>query len=265
LKFIDLFCGIGGFRVALESLGCECVFSSEINSQAIKVYKENFNDTPNGDITQIPSSNIPDHDILCAGFPCQPFSASGLKKGFDDRRGQLIFEVVRILKSKQPSAFILENVKGLVRLDSGKALQRILFELSNVGYTGSYKILDSQFYGVPQRRKRLYIVGFRKDLCVTNFDFPNGMQTSLRIRDILEHDLQNEYLWLTQGELDYIERHSERSKLKKNKWGFILNHADGISNTLVVSNGGQKNNLIVDKNIPLLYRNTTKKRNAFLR
>lgn len=122
-KFIDLFAGLGGFRIAFENQNCACVFSSEIDKQVASVYMNNFNDIPHGDITKIGTEDIPDHDILCAGFPCQPFSIAGLRKGFEDTRGTMFFEVARILKDKHPKAFILENVKGITNHDSGNTLK----------------------------------------------------------------------------------------------------------------------------------------------
>lgn len=168
LQFIDLFCGLGGFRIAAEivckdrGIKPKFVFASDIDSDAQKIYHANFGEKPQGDITQIDASNIPDHDILLAGFPCQPFSICGNLKGFDDIRGTLFFDIARILKEKHPLAFILENVKQLKGHQQGKTLQRIIEPLNTLGYYTDYKILNALDFGLPQKRERLFIVGFRK-------------------------------------------------------------------------------------------------------
>lgn len=160
LKFIDLFAGIGGFRLALQSLGAECVFSSENNEHAIEMYEKNYGDIPYGDITTLDPKIIPDFDILCAGFPCQTFSIAGEKKGFEDAtRGTLFFDICRILKEKRPKVFILENVKNLEHHDKGNTLFVMLKSLSELGYSVNYKILNARDFGVPQNRERIIIVG----------------------------------------------------------------------------------------------------------
>ena len=165
-KFIDLFAGIGGFRVAMQNLKGKCVFTSEIDLNAQRSYQANFGDLPHGDITKIDERAIPDHDVLCAGFPCQAFSVAGRKGGFNDTRGTLFFDVARIIKEKQPKAFFLENVKGLVGHDKGKTLAVILGVLrDDLGYfVPNPKIINAKDFGVPQNRERIFIVGFRKDL-----------------------------------------------------------------------------------------------------
>ena len=141
IKYIDLFCGIGGIRLGMDSQGFECVFSSDINAECQRTYNKNFSEEPFGDITQIDEKSIPDHDILCAGFPCQPFSISGKQKGFDDTRGTLFFDICRILNEKKPSVVFLENVKHLVHHNGGKTLQTILDKLEDLGYSVSWKVL----------------------------------------------------------------------------------------------------------------------------
>ncbi|WP_413862189.1 DNA cytosine methyltransferase [Methanobrevibacter sp. UBA417] len=187
-KFIDLFSGIGGFRLAFESVGGVCVFSSDIDKWANETYFLNFNVHPKGDITKIPAENIPDHDILCAGFPCQPFSIGGYRKGFCDTRGTLFFEVERILKSKMPKAFLLENVKGLVNHDKGRTFKVIKNSLKNLGYTIFYKVLNSKDFGIPQNRERIYIVGFKNK--VSSFDFPAPILSKSNINDLLENGVK---------------------------------------------------------------------------
>lgn len=169
IKFIDLFAGIGGFRLGFEHAGCQCVFSSEIDEHACEMYELNFGDNPKCDITQLDASDIPDFDILCAGFPCQTFSICGKQKGFyDETRGTLFFDICRIIEEKKPSAFVLENVSHLEKHDSGKTLTVMLSVLSGLGYSVSYKVLNAKDFGVPQNRERIIIVGSNKGLL---FDF----------------------------------------------------------------------------------------------
>lgn len=157
VKFIDLFAGLGGFRLALESLGAKCVYSNEKDKHVKAVYQSNFNDYPDNDITLVDESNIPDHDILCAGFPCQAFSISGKQKGFDDTRGALFFDVARIVKEKKPKVIFLENVKNFAFHDNGKTLQVVKDTLYELGYDFYSDVLNSLDFGVPQKkRKNLY-------------------------------------------------------------------------------------------------------------
>ncbi len=182
-KFIDLFAGIGGLRLAFEKVGGECVFSSEIDKQARITYNANFNEIPFGDINKISSKEIPDHNILLAGFPCQPFSYAGYRKGLKDKRSILFFEIKRILKEKKPDSFLLENVRGLASLDKGIFLNKILKELKAIRYNVCYKIMNTKEYGnTPQTRERIYIVGFLKE---TAFNFPNPVKLQKKIKDIL--------------------------------------------------------------------------------
>lgn len=195
-KFIDLFCGLGGFRIAFEKIGGECVFSSDIDKYVKEVYSENFGEIPYGDITQIATEDIPEHDILCAGFPCQPFSTAGRRLGFEDTRGTLFFEVARILKEKQPKGFILENVKGLTNHDKGKTLQVILKTIEEIGYDYKYKILNAKDYNVPQNRERWYCIGVRKGsgINIEDFSFPDKEELKINLEDIIEViSTKNEY------------------------------------------------------------------------
>lgn len=164
MKFIDLFCGIGGFRLALESRGLECVFSSEIDPHARRAYANNFGETPSGDITEVPSCKIPRHDVLCAGFPCQSFSISGKRGSLGDGRGRLFFEIARIAAHCRPSVLILENVKNILSIDGGGAMRRIEATLCETGYRVRAFLLNSSFFGVPQARERVYFLAVRKDL-----------------------------------------------------------------------------------------------------
>jgi len=165
-KFIDLFAGIGGMRLAFERNDCECVFSSEWDKHSQKTYTENFGDIPAGDITQIDTKEIPNHNILIGGFPCQPFSTIGKRQGFEHpTQGTLFFDIVRILKDKNPEAFLLENVPGLLTHDKGRTFKQIIDTLENeLQYKVTTNILNASNFGVPQNRKRIYIVGFNKNL-----------------------------------------------------------------------------------------------------
>lgn len=198
IRFIDLFCGIGGFRFAADQVfsqygvTAECVFSSEIDPYARASYRANFGVEPAGDITQIDAATIPDHDILFAGFPCQPFSIIGNGKGFDDARGTLFFDIARILAAKRPDGFILENVKQLIGHAQGKTLAQILYILrQELGYTVYYKSLNALDYGLPQKRERAILVGFAQP---TAFQFPPKQKTYAALSEILETDVDRKYL-----------------------------------------------------------------------
>ena len=170
-------------RIPFEELGGKCVFSSEIDKFCLQTYKDNFNDNPHGDITKINAKEIPEHNILLAGFPCQAFSNAGLKKGFDDTRGTLFFDIKRILEFHKPEAFLLENVKGLRGHDKGRTLNIIFQSLKNLGYKSiNIDVLNSKKFGLPQNRERIFIVGFKENL---DFDFPQPKCTKTRLGDIL--------------------------------------------------------------------------------
>lgn len=183
--FIDLFAGIGGIRLGFEKAGGECVFTSEWDKAAQITYEANFGEKPHGDITKINASEIPDHDILTGGFPCQAFSIIGDRQGFADTRGTLFFDVERILKEKKPKAFLLENVKQLVGHDGGKTFKIIHESLLNLGYFVHFKVLNGLDFGVPQKRERIIIVGFQKNY---PFEFPTSGETNKTLEDILEPD-----------------------------------------------------------------------------
>lgn len=186
MRFVDLFAGLGGFHVALERLGGTCVFASEIDPDLQALYEQNFNLRPKGDIREVNSAEIPDHDVLCAGFPCQPFSKAGAQLGFDDpKSGDLWSEVVRILDRKRPTFVILENVANLERHNEGKTLTQILDALSDLGYDHSFKRLNAFDFGVPQTRERLYIVAAPKN-GLDGFYWPEGSGESPDIRTALD-------------------------------------------------------------------------------
>ncbi len=170
--FIDLFAGLGGFRLALESFGAQCVYSSEYDKHVREVYKTNFGVYPDGDITLVKEDEIPDHDILCAGFPCQAFSISGKQRGFADSRGTLFFDVARIVKAKKPKVVFLENVKNFASHDGGRTLDVVRSTMKELGYTFYSQVLNAADYGISQRRERIYMLCFRGDLKIDDFSFP---------------------------------------------------------------------------------------------
>ena len=186
--FIDLFAGVGGFRISLESLGAKCVYSNEWDIPAQKVYAANFGDTPEGDITQVNEKNIPNHDILCAGFPCQAFSISGKQRGFEDSRGTLFFDIARIVKEKMPKVVFLENVKNFASHDGGKTLQVVKNTMEDLGYTFHQKVLNAVDFGIPQKRERIYMVCFRKDLSIAQFKYPKPFPLTKHVEDYLLED-----------------------------------------------------------------------------
>ena len=192
-KFIDLFCGIGGFHLALSSYGAKCVFASDINKEASEIYEQNFTIKPHGDIRKIHAKDIPSHDILCAGFPCQAFSISGNMNGFADADGKLFFETLRIIKYHKPKLIILENVRNLVSHNGGETIKVIEDRLKKSGYDVFRKVLCSNEFSVPQVRYRVYIVAFRCDLNVKNFLFPEKKGKMKCLNDILEKNIDEKY------------------------------------------------------------------------
>ncbi|GHU54340.1 cytosine-specific methyltransferase [Clostridia bacterium] len=190
MTFIDLFCGIGVFRLALEKYGHNCVFSSDIDNNAKTAYSNNFKELPSGDITQIKNADIPKHDILCAGFPCQPFSISGKQLSDNDPRGKLFFEIVRIAEFYKPKILLLENVKNILTIDNGSMLKTIVSELNRIGYRFSYSVLNSSYFGIPQKRERVYFVAIKKDLNI-NYTEPNPTKENIFLDDVLEKNADN--------------------------------------------------------------------------
>lgn len=187
-NFIDLFAGIGGFRIALESLGMKCVYTSEWDKYAQQTYQANFGEMPDGDITQVDETKIPQHNIICAGFPCQSFSISGKMRGFDDTRGTLFFDVARIAAHHQPEVLFLENVKNFAKHDNGRTLETIVKTLNEIGYDVFYKVLNASNFGAPTTRERIYLVCFRKDLNIKEFNFPTPEIKYVKLADYLETD-----------------------------------------------------------------------------
>ena len=200
--FIDLFAGIGGFRLGMEALGGECVFGSEIDKHAVATYERNFGEKPAGDITKIDARDVPDHDILCGGFPCQPFSVSGKRLGFEDARGTLFFEIMRIVKEKRPQAVFLENVANYVTHQNGETLKRTLEMLREAGYVANHSVLNASEYGVPQARKRLYIVGVRKDREKVPFRFPEPVEEKIALKEFLVSKEEAEGMAIERSDID---------------------------------------------------------------
>jgi DNA (cytosine-5)-methyltransferase 1 len=234
IKTIDLFAGIGGIRLGFRQVfeNCECVLTSEIDKFAIQTYTANFGeDNIYGDVTKIDEHSVPDHDILLAGFPCQPFSQAGLKRGFSDIRGTLFFDIARILEAKRPRTFLLENVKQLKTHNNGQTLDTILNHLKKIGYTNIYyDVLKARDFGIPQNRERIYIVGFLDESI--RFTFPTPLNKPTKLGDILENQVDDKYtisdkLW---------EGHQRRKNVNKsNGKGFgygIFNANSPYTNTL---------------------------------
>ena len=198
IKTIDLFAGIGGIRLGFEAHGCECVFSSEWDADAQKMYEANHGHKPDGDITQIAPEDIPDHDILLGGFPCQPFSIIGKSLGFADTRGTLFFNIEEILRIKQPYAFMLENVKQLRSHDGGRTLLIIRDKLEALGYFVHVTVLNALDFGLPQKRERIIIAGFKEDI---DFSFPTSLGYYQTLSKILEPDNEIEFSYFANAKI----------------------------------------------------------------
>lgn len=228
-KFIDLFAGIGGFRLGFDKQGFDCVFSSEIDKHAQIMYYGNFAEMPHGDITKIKASDIPQFNVLLAGFPCQPFSIAGEKKGFNDTRGTLFFDIARIVAHHQPRVVVLENVKHFKNHDKGRTLKIVLKTLHNLGYTTSWELLNAKDFGVPQNRERTIIIGANNGI---EFDFSKLTRLHTpKIADILETD-RNDFEYLKSSEYTLIQ------KPKKQLSGLIF---VGYRNKNIRVNGVREN------------------------
>ena len=252
-KFIDLFAGIGGFRLALQNLGGKCVYTSEWDSEAKYTYRVNFGETPFGDITKEETkSYIPNKfDILCAGFPCQAFSIAGRRGGFEDTRGTLFFDVAEIIKRKQPKAIFLENVKGLRNHNGGKTLATILNVLRNdLGYfVPEPQIINAKNFGVPQNRERIFIVGFHKDTGIMEFDYPKPIDKKVAFLDVKEKNVVPTKYYLSTQYVQTLYNHKARHESKGNGFGFEIIPDNGISNAIVVGGMGRERNLVIDYRI----------------
>lgn len=226
IKFIDLFCGIGGFRVAMDEaciendLIPECVFSSDIDKHCQASYENNFGHRPAGDIIKVDPKSIPDHDVLFAGFPCQPFSIIGQMKGFDDTRGTLFFHIANILKEKKPKAFILENVKQLIGHNNGHTLKIIIKTLQDLGYHVQYAVLNALDYGLPQKRERVIIVGHKEPIL---FSYPVPVRPFKPLTEILEKKIDKKHF-----ASDYIRE--KRKKSHKSAYKLSIWHENKSGN-----------------------------------
>ena len=251
MKFIDLFAGIGGFRYALESFGCKCVFSSEWDKYCQESYNLNFGEIPYGDITKIDEKDIPSFDILCAGFPCQPFSISGKQKGFEDTRGTLFFDIVRIVSYHKPKIIFLENVKNLKSHNGGATFEVISNTLDSLNYNIYYKVLNAKDFNLPQNRERITIVCIRKDIDNGEFKFPEPSKKFVTISDIKEDDSITEKYLLKRKDIHIDEKKlSEAIKngrvqkplqigvIGQGGQGNRIYHENGIGITLAASSGG---------------------------
>lgn len=247
--FIDLFAGIGGFRLALEACGGKCVFSSEINPHCRHIYYKNFGEFPFGDIKKIEASAIPKHDILCAGFPCQSFSIAGKKKGLKDPQGSLFYQIIRIAKYCQPKYLLLENVSNLIYHERGSTFQQIQKLLNKINYQISWQILNSSHYGIPQNRKRIYIVAIKKgDEHIEKFEFPEANLDKIFLKDILLPNKLCTHLMIQKTMPFFWTRNLNTivPELKPIRVGFIqkarqgerIYHENGHAVTLSASGGG---------------------------
>ena len=242
--FIDLFAGIGGFRVALENQGLTCVFSSENDTEASRIYHNNFGEKPHGDITAINEKDIPAHDILCAGFPCQSFSISGNHTGFKDDRGQLFYDIVRIADYHKPTLLLLENVKNILRVHDGTVIKAIRNTLDEIGYTVCISLLNASHYGVPQSRSRVYFTCLRKGIGL-KFEKPKPTHEQVFLRDFLDEEVKR-HLIIQRDDI-FIEKVDEPEpqnapirigRVNKGRQGERIYHPNGHSITLSADGGG---------------------------
>ena len=245
--FIDLFAGLGGFRLALESLGAKCVYSSEWDKPVRKVYSDNFDEIPDVDITQVDEKSVPDHDILCAGFPCQAFSISGKQHGFEDSRGTLFFDVARIVKEKQPKVVFMENVKNFASHDGGRTLEVVRTTMEDLGYTFFYKVLSAVDFGIPQKRERIYMVCFRNDLNVASFNYPKPFELQKHVEDFLLSDENMvSHLYVDRPDTYFNGKKDEHYSNKTIRLGIVnkggqgerIYSTKGIAITLSANGGG---------------------------
>lgn len=247
MTFIDLFAGLGGFRIALESLGAKCVYSNEWDIPVQEVYAENFGDIPEGDITKVDEKSIPDHDILCAGFPCQAFSISGKQRGFEDSRGTLFFDVARIVKEKKPKVVFLENVKNFATHDEGRTLAVVKSTMEELGYDFNAKVLNAVDYNIPQKRERIYMVCFRRDLNITDFEYPKPIKLTRHVEDFLLQDeelVKNLYVerpdmyYSNKEDNEYSDKSIRLGTVNKGGQGERIYSTKGIAITLSAYGGG---------------------------
>lgn len=251
LKVIELFAGIGGIGLGFEKAGFETVYANEIDRFCRQTYRANIGEIDGRDIRDIPSKEIPDFDVLLAGFPCQPFSMAGSKKGFSDPRGNLFFQIERVLRDKKPPALFLENVKFLLSHHKKETFEIIKHILRNrLGYFIYWKILNSSDFGLPQSRERVYIVGFKKDV---GFKFPNPTNKRTKLKEVLEKEIDNKY-FISQKYYECLVRHKAHHRARGNGWGFEIVDPEGMANSLVVGRMGRERNLIQEQTREHFYR-----------
>ena len=253
-KSIDLFAGIGGIRMGFDNAfkdTIETVFVSEWDEKAQETYKANFKDDfkIQGDITKISATDIPTHDILLAGFPCQAFSLAGFKKGFEDARGTLFFDVARIAEYHRPKVIFCENVKNLVSHDRGKTFKTIKRILEDLEYKVFSKVLNSKNFGVPQNRERIYIVAFRNDIAPMNFKFPETSGNKAIIKNIMEDNEVSSKYYLSDVYLESLRRHKARHEKRGNGFGYEIRDLDDIAGAIVCGGMGRERNLIIDERL----------------
>ena len=259
LRSIDLFAGIGGIRMGFHNAfrsEIETVFVSEWDEHAVKTYRANFHDSFDiaGDITTINEKDVPPFDICLAGFPCQAFSLAGQRMGFDDdfkglARGTLFFDVARICDKHKPMVIFCENVKGLTIHNGGKTFEIIKGTFDEIGYTLHPKVLNSRDFGVPQNRERIYMVAFRKDIDSSQFSFPEPVDRSKRIADIIENEPVSAKYYLSTVYLETLKKHKARHQAKGNGFGYEIRNLDDIAGAIVCGGMGRERNLIVDKRL----------------
>jgi DNA (cytosine-5)-methyltransferase 1 len=245
-KAIDLFAGIGGIRLGFQQAfgeDIEFVFASEIDKYAQQTYYANFGELPHGDITQIDEKDIPPHDIILAGFPCQAFSIAGKRLGFEDTRGTLFFDVARIARHHKPKLIFLENVKGFVNHDNGKTFQVVKNTLEDMGYKVFAKVLNAKDFGVPQNRERIYMVAFLNNV---EFEFPINNSIKKVIKDIIEKKEVSSKYYLSDTYVNTLKKHKARHQEKGNGFGYKILKYEDVANTLVVGGMGKERNLIYD-------------------
>jgi DNA (cytosine-5)-methyltransferase 1 len=243
-KFIDLFAGIGGFRVALEEHGMTCVFTSEIDEEASRVYCSNFGNEVHGNITNIDEKDIPPHDVLCAGFPCQPFSISGNHTGFKDNRGRLFYDIVRIADYHKPPLLLLENVRNILTIHNGKVLRTIKNKLDDIGYTVQPLLLNASHYGIPQARSRVYFICLKKGTGL-KFQKPEPTYQQVFLRDVLDGCVE-EHLIVRRSDISIDKRDEPEPRIapirigqvNKGGQGERIYHPNGHSITLSADGGG---------------------------
>ena len=284
-KYIELFAGIGGFRSALDPLGGECVFASEIDKYASQAYRTLYNGAPelHGDITKIDAHDIPDHDVLVGGFPCQAFSVAGQRKGFEDARGTLFFEIARIASTKKPRLMLLENVKGLLSHDGGRTFEIMCVILNDIGYAIDFRVLNSKHFGVPQNRERIFVACDRdaehaewdvtgSDVVAKakrraqalgvrtfNFDWPENIEVTTRLRDVLETQVDEKYYLSEEKTAKLIAQITEKNGDEPIVYGSLEHYGndqmnrvysvDGLAPTITVVSGGGREQEIAEPQI----------------